>query len=36
VNTVMNVAVLENAGISWIAEELLASHDGLWCTQSAD
>jgi hypothetical protein len=31
VNAVVNVWVLENAGVAWLAVELLASQEGIWC-----
>jgi hypothetical protein len=33
VNTVMNIWVLKLRGISWLAEELLASQEGLCCME---
>jgi hypothetical protein len=31
VNTVVNLWVLENAGVAWLAVELLASQEAIWC-----
>jgi hypothetical protein len=31
VNVAVNLRVLENVGVVWLAEELLASQEGIWC-----
>jgi hypothetical protein len=31
VNMAMKLRVLENVGVAWSAEELLASQEGIWC-----